>query len=304
MADFMQKFWWKNLMHKVQSWGASVVLIGALFKITHLPGATMMLFVGLITEAVIFFLSGIEKPHEEIDWTLVYPELKLSDDIEDEILSSKNKSKGVNTGVGLAVPQTEAINKFNEMLDKAGDEGLFDKLHTGLSNLNDNVAKLHDITDASVATTEFAENMKSASTNVNELSDSVKQSAQSLTYSSDGLTDAFNKTQETVTSHKEELDNAYQNLVSSMDLDFSSLAEGNKEYNESIGGLNKNLSAINAIFEMQLGDADLEGMVKDVQESAIYAKKYSEEITKLSKNLGALNNVYGNMLTAMNVQAD
>lgn len=307
-------------MHKIQSWGASVVLVGALFKITHWPGATPMLVVGLLTEAFIFFLAGIEQPHEEIDWTLVYPELKVSDDIEDEILSSGKKGLSKNTDV--AIPSMEAFAKFDEMIAKAGDDGLFDKLNTGLNKLSDNVNGLNDITDASVATNEFTENVKNASTNVNQLSDSykksadelstasgelnesVKQTAQSITYSIDGLSDSFNKTQETVNSHKDSLDNAYQSLVASMDLDFSSLAEGNQEYNTSISGLNKNLTAINAIFEMQLGEANLEDMVKDVQESAVHAKKYSQEISRLSQNLGALNNVYGNMLTAMNVQVD
>lgn len=309
MADFMQKFWWKNLMHKVQSWGASVVLVGALFKITHWPGATPMLVAGLLTEAFIFFLAGVEPPHEEIDWTLVYPELKVSEDLEDEILSS-GTNKGTKTSE-VAVPSMEAFAKFDEMIAKAGDDGLFDKLNTGLNKLSDSVNNLNDITDASVATNEYSENIKNAANNAGQLSDAYKKSAdevtnatQNVSYSLDGLSDAFSKTQETVNSHKDSLDNAYQSLVSSMDLDFSSLSEGNNEYNEKISGLNKNLTAINAIFEMQLGEANLEEMVKDVQESAVYAKKYSEEITKLSKNLGALNNVYGNMLTAMNVQAD
>ncbi|MBN2663447.1 MAG: gliding motility protein GldL [Bacteroidales bacterium] len=309
MADFMQKFWWKNLMHKVQSWGASVVLVGALFKITHWPGATVMLTVGLLVEAFIFFLSGVEPPHEEIDWTLVYPELKVSDELEDEILSS-GSNKGTK-GAQVAVPAMDSFAKFDEMLAKAGDDGLFEKLNTGLTKLSDNVLKMNDITDATVATTEFSDNVKKASNNVSQLSDTYKKSAdelsnasQNITYSIDGLSDAFNKTQETVNSNKDSLTNAYQTLVASMDLDFSTLAEGNSEYNDKISGLNKNLTAINAIFEMQLGEANLEDMVKDVQESAVYAKKYSEEITKLSKNLGALNGVYGKMLSAMNVQAD
>jgi len=325
MADFMQKFWWKNLMHKVQSWGASVVLVGALFKITHWPGATLMLTVGLLTEAFIFFLAGVEPPHEEIDWTLVYPELKVSEEMEDDILSGSSSSgKKVKSGTGseVAIPSMEAFAKFDEMIAKAGDDGLFEKLNTGLNKLSDNVLKMNDITDASVATNEFAENVKNATANVSKLSESyqksssefngvaselnnsVKQSAQNLSYSVDSLSDAFSKTQEAVNANKDELKNAYQSLVSSMDLDFSSLADGNKEYNDKISGLNKNLTAINAIFEMQLGEANLDEMVKDIQESAVYAKKYSEEITKLSKNLNALNGVYGKMLSAMNTQVD
>lgn len=309
------------------SWGASVVLVGALFKITHWPGATIMLTVGLLTEAIIFFFSGIEPPHEELDWTLVYPELKVSE--EDDILSSVDKKKkGKTTEIA---PSVDAIAKFDEMLQKASDGGLFEKLNTGLTKMSDSVNKLNDITDASVVTKEFATNIKNASKNVSTLSDtykksvddftvatgdlnnslkssaekistSAKNSVDSINYSVENLADSFNKTTETVSSQKDQLKNAYANLLSSMDLDFSSLSDGNKEYNEKISLLNKNLTAINAIFELQLGEANLDEMVKDIQESSIYAKKYSEEITNLSKNLAALNGVYGKMLSAMNVQ--
>ncbi|MBN2891141.1 MAG: gliding motility protein GldL [Bacteroidales bacterium] len=317
--DFTHKYWWKNFIHKMYSWGAAVVLIGALFKITHWPGATLMLTIGLLTESAIFFFSGIEPPHEELDWTLVYPELKVSED-DTDILSSVEKSQK-NKTTAIA-PSVDAIAKFDEMLQKAGNDGLFDKLNSGLTKMSDSVNKLNDITDASVATKEFSENVKSASKSVNNLSETYSKSANdfssaagdlsstfkssvdSINYSVEGLSDSFNKTSETVNGKKDELNNAYQNLVSSMDLDFSSLSDGNKEYNDKISLLNKNLTAINAIFEMQLGEANLEEMVKDVQESAVYAKKYSQEITNLSKNLSALNGVYGKMLSAMNVNVD
>ena len=60
----------KNFMAKLYGWGASVVILGAMFKILHLEGADVMLVMGLTTEAVIFFFSAFEKPAEEFDWTL------------------------------------------------------------------------------------------------------------------------------------------------------------------------------------------------------------------------------------------
>ncbi len=317
--DFTQKYWWKNFIHKLYSWGASIVLVGALFKITHWPGATIMLTVGLLTEAVIFFFSGIEPPHEEIDWTLVYPELKVHEEDEEDILSSASSGSSRRKG-GTELPATtlEALDKFNQMLDRAGEEGLFDKLHTGLAKMNTNLEQMKEMTDASVATKEFSEKVKLASQKVEELSTTYEQGGKTFSSASESLSaslgnasssaenlgDSFNKTAQTIESHKQEVDNAYQALVQSMDIDFSSLAEGNKEYNEKISMLNKNLTAINAIFEMQLGEANLDQMVKDIQESAVHAKAYSQEISKLSKNLAALNDVYGKMLSAMNVKLD
>lgn len=54
----------KNFMAKLYGWGAAVVMIGALFKIEHLPGAGPMLIVGLTTEALIFFFSAFEPPQD------------------------------------------------------------------------------------------------------------------------------------------------------------------------------------------------------------------------------------------------
>ena len=61
---------YKNFMAKLYGWGAAVVIIGALFKINHWPGAVPMLILGMGTESVIFFLSAFEPPHVEWDWSL------------------------------------------------------------------------------------------------------------------------------------------------------------------------------------------------------------------------------------------
>ena len=68
---------YKKRMNFVYGIGAAVVIVGAMFKIQHWPGASIMLIGGLGIEAVIFMLSAHEPLHEEIDWTIAYPELAL-----------------------------------------------------------------------------------------------------------------------------------------------------------------------------------------------------------------------------------
>ena len=53
-------------MNYAYSWGASVVILGALFKLTHITGANVMLFIGMIVEAIVFFISGFEKTYEKV----------------------------------------------------------------------------------------------------------------------------------------------------------------------------------------------------------------------------------------------
>ena len=68
-------FFYSKVMPKIYGIGAAVVILGAMFKILDWPGATLMIGVGLTTEAIIFFLSAFEPGAKEVDWAKVYPEL-------------------------------------------------------------------------------------------------------------------------------------------------------------------------------------------------------------------------------------
>ena len=136
---------WKNLMAKMYGIGASVVIIGALFKIQHWPGAGPMLVLGLGTEAIIFFFSAFEKPHEEPDWSLVYPELATPAD------GSKPK-KGTITG------------QLDDMLAEANIEpALLDRLSDGMRHLGDQAEKMGKASDVSTAAQDYGDALSSAS---------------------------------------------------------------------------------------------------------------------------------------------
>jgi gliding motility-associated protein GldL len=115
---------------------------------------------------------------------------------------------------------------------------------------------------------------------------------------------------QTTTKVINETGSAYRNMADSL----SAIEVGGKSYQQQLEVLNKNLSALNAVYEIQKKGADehikeseslykgVQTLVKDLTESAGDTKKYREQITKLNDNLSALNNVYGNMLAAMNVK--
>src|SRR6187399_3625571 len=90
IAELTQGKKFKTFMARLYGWGASIVIVGALFKIQHWPFSGFFLVLGLGTEAVIFFFSAFEPPHEEVDWSLVYPELSGMHD-EDNTKSRKKK---------------------------------------------------------------------------------------------------------------------------------------------------------------------------------------------------------------------
>jgi hypothetical protein len=147
----------KNFMAKLYGWGAAVVILGAMFKILHLPGADLMLVVGLTTEAVIFFFSAFEQPKEEVDWTLVYPELAGMDEEEAEFNSSNNR-------------QLSATQELDRMLEEAKiDSELIDSLGNGLRRFGDAANKLSETSEAAAATGAYNEQLSLASKNMESL---------------------------------------------------------------------------------------------------------------------------------------
>ena len=155
-------------MAKMYGIGASVVILGALFKIEHYKGAGIMLMLGLGTEAVIFFFSAFEPIHEDPDWSLVYPELATGEHAEGDDFN-KIEDKGSIT------------EQLDGMLEDAKIEPeLIQSLGTGLRSLSDQANSLNNMADASVATNDYVDNLKSASNKVGELSDTYAKASESL----------------------------------------------------------------------------------------------------------------------------
>src|SRR5436190_24135005 len=93
LTEITQGKKFRLFMSRLYGWGASVVILGALFKIQHYEGAGAMLIIGLSTEAIIFFFSAFEPPHEDPDWSLVYPELATGEKAEgDEFKKEDQRS--------------------------------------------------------------------------------------------------------------------------------------------------------------------------------------------------------------------
>jgi len=143
-------------MAKLYGIGAAIVILGAMFKILHLPGANEMLVIGLTTEAVIFLFSAFEKPSEEVDWSLVYPELAGMEDPDAEFDRSKN----------VLSPTQELDNMLEEA--KIGPE-LIESLGTGLRKLGDAAGQLSTTVDAASATNEYSKQLTDASKHMESL---------------------------------------------------------------------------------------------------------------------------------------
>ena len=280
---FNQTLGWKKFISMLYGFGASIVIVGALFKIQHYPGAGFMLGFGLLTEAVIFFFSAFEPLPAEYHWQNVYPELLTDpDDLGEEGVAPVSKNKLM----GAAAPATDgkAFAELNKMIEDCAGKNVFQNLGQNFAKFNESVTDLKDVANSAAASKDFEANLRTAT-------DSLKNAST-----------AFSGIGSTVDDVNNAMSSAQAAFSKAADIDFTPLAEGNKQYNQSIKSLNGNLEAINQVFELQLQEVDFEGMIKELKGAAQGAQTYSAEVNKLSKNLAALNTVYGNMLTALNVK--
>jgi gliding motility-associated protein GldL len=316
LTEIVQSSGWKNFMAKLYGLGACVVIIGALFKIQHWPGAGPMLTMGLGTEAIIFFFSAFEPLHEELDWTLVYPELAGMTD-PDEI---ENFRESALSGRGNV-----STEKIEDVLAKAGiDDQVYVKLGEGFTKLSQTVTNISDISDATVATKDYFRNMKSAADTVGSMNDAFAQNSMNLSESVGILSQSYQKTAETISKSGKDvaeqvsktgtvLAQSYENFAESIKSEFTLMSQGSKSYGDQLNGLNKNLTALNELYELQMRDTNeqikgtkdfyghLNKIMGDLDESTKETQNYRTEVSKLSQNLAALNTIYGNMLSAMNV---
>jgi gliding motility-associated protein GldL len=255
-------------INNIVSWGATIVIIGLLFKIQHWPYGGFFISLGLGMEAFLFAILGFQRDTTEIDWTRAYPE--LSEDYKGELPVATSRPAIAPTS---NFSETAALDKMMEEANVGPD--LIRSLGEGLRTFSDKVAGISRVTDAGNATAVYVEKIKSA------------------TESYDKLSIAFEK--------------ASANLSGMADTDIDS-----KGYHEQVTAMTKNLSALNAVYELELQDSsnhlksmskfysDMEITMQNFTESANGSQQFKAEVTQLAKNLSSLNAVYGNMLSAMN----
>mgnify|MGYP000851135366 FL=1 len=195
----------KTLLNYVYSGGAAVVIAGALFKIMHWPGANAMLISGMGTEVLIFIISAFEPQFvdQHYNWENVYPQL----------LSESAVAPKVSSTSGSVTQQLDKLLSDA----KVGPE-LIGSLGKGLSSLSDNVSKMSDLTDATVASNDFAKNAKAASGSITGFATAATTATQSLS----GLQTASVALTET--------------------------ASEAVKFKEQLGALNKNLASLNTVY--------------------------------------------------------
>ncbi|MBT8307286.1 MAG: gliding motility protein GldL [Maribacter sp.] len=158
----------KKLFNMAYGLGASVVIIGALFKILHwefgpLTGG-LLLAVGLITEALIFAISAFEPVEDEFDWSLVYPELAggMSNGKDNELEELKEA-------------ETSLSKKLDNLLEEAGiDASLMESLGSSIKNFEGAAKGIAPAVDAMESTKKYSDEMVHAAAQMESLNSLYK----------------------------------------------------------------------------------------------------------------------------------
>ena len=169
----------KKVMNFAYGMGAAVVIVGALFKIQHWTGASELLVVGLLTEAFIFALSAFDKPDEDLDWSLVYPELAGGD------AKPKSKKKDDTSDADGLLSQ-----KLDTMLKEAKIDGeLMASLGNSIKNFESAAKGIAPTVDSLASTKKYSEELTKAAAQMESLNNLYKLQLESASVNAEANKD-------------------------------------------------------------------------------------------------------------------
>ncbi len=269
----------KKAINTVYSAGASVVIVGALFKILHWPGASIVLMLGMFTEAFLFLIGVLEAPHEEFHWANVFPELLEYGSPEERVARSREQ-------MGLA---PAARSNGAAEAPKAGVSALSDSEMEALKG------SMNDLAKAAGQLTELSK----LATVGNKLGDKMEAASEAAAKYAESAIALGDKTAA--------VNEAYNAIAANM----QNVASDSEAYKNEMNELGKRLSSLNSLYELQMNAAQSTtekiqaiGADYDKMQAAATATAKSQEAfdaaqQKLAQQVADLNKIYGNMLNAL-----
>ena len=288
LMEWYESYKGKKVVGAVYSLGASVVIIGALFKIMHFPGAGAMLMVGMGVEALLFAIGCLDKPHTEFHWNNVFPQL-LGHGADPELLEEM-KSRPCPTLMGSA---------GGENATPTLDPKELESLKAGVANLAKTANQLNELATVTTATNNLTAKLDAASQAAEQFAQAGKN----------------------VVEKSAELGNTYTQVTE----DMQKVVADTKTYENQVVAVSAQLQKLNAVYELQLNalqsqvDAykaqtekvagvttQVETLVASVQtmntvaaEALKSQEAYAAGAKQLANQVADLNKVYGNMLNAL-----
>jgi archaellum component FlaC len=273
MATWYKTTSFKYLKNLIIGVGASLVMIGALFKIESLPNSSLFLTIGLVTEAILFLVLGLLPPDKDYYWEKLYPGLEdyHSDvpailpgfgAVDGKKLPRQLNGEVVENQLGGMLTELQLMSKSMSSL-KALQEVDFSQTKQQIKSVGDFYSKMNEAFMAIQGSVEDAKK--------------TQQELGILSKSLNSMNGSYTKMNEAFTA-------------------LQGSAEDAKKTQQELGILSKSLSSLNGSY------SKMSETFTSLQSSADDAKRTQEQLNMLAKNLSSMNKVYGNVLSAMTVK--
>lgn len=259
----------QTFLNYAYSWGAAIVILGALFKLTHIPGANAMLFIGMGTEVLVFFISGFDRPAELKN--------KKSGTQAVEVAGSDEPLEQVTQTV---IPQGVVQAGAPLIIGNVGG-GVAQPVGTVANEGNVNVAAAvasQPVASQPNVTSQPAVDMKLLADMINASNAEFLESARQAC--TPGMTEAAE-------AYVEELKVLTETLSR-----VSEQAESMTKDSKEMENLNRTLTGINTIYEMQL---------KSISTQVGTIDQINEQTRKMARQIEDLNAIYDRMIKALTI---
>ncbi len=300
VEKFLSKDQGRRFFQFFYSWGASIVILGALAKLMHWPYGlgNILLTIGLLTEFLVFFISAFDRPAKEYQWEQVFPVLDTNDADDRPQFGGGNGGGGGSVIIGGAV--VGGVNTGGSPRNLTPEET---KQSFGIpSNINISESDANALSDSIRKMNQAAEQLA----RMTEMTNATQQYLDQLASMSDSM-GKFSLVTNSLTDVSDTLLNSYKSITDNSD-DINSYSRG---YVRQMEALNRNISGLNTIYEIQLKSVSSQidaierinsGLmrIKDLYEGSIVdSSVFRAETEKMAQQLAALNNVYNRLLNAM-----
>lgn len=257
----------QTFLNYAYSWGASIVILGTLFKLTHLPGANLMLFLGMGTEVIVFFLSAFDRPFDRSEDGKELPNRYLTDE---EIVEQMERSERKINNLASSDINTEniAINEASRNASiTSSTNGVKAQTTENIVNLN----HLINSEDTTENATKLAEIIRLAN-------DELLRRAQAvLSPEMESATEAYIEKMQNLTNTIEKVEQQSIRLTHD---------------SEEMENLNRTLTGISTVYELQL---------KSISSQVGTIDKISERTQQMAQQIEDLNKVYDRMIKALTI---
>lgn len=318
LQDFMASYKGKVLLNYAYSWGASIVITGVLFKLTHLPGANMMLWIGMGTEILVFFISAFDRPAKTYKWESVFPNIKISGTTYAKRKEWPDADNGIEESkipdiVQEAINQSAARNVSGDVVSQPISSRIVSaSAHVSSQNTPAGV-QVQRVAFPGGAPVSGGEDWASiisgeVAANSPEVADATTIYLTKLESMANTL-ERFNSATNALAEVSDTLLKSYKSISDNSD----SITTNSAGYVDQMQSLNRNLMGLNTIYEIQLKSISSQidtidkvnvGLkrIKEMYEGSTgNSEKFNEEAEKMAQQMEELNKVYARMLKAMTV---